>query len=773
MSEYQQTPEYWMRLFQVHSGGTDEFKMGLSALNDPPAYHGGRALPQLIEIGDIERMSSNDRGEPEVARCQVRWLDRDKFWLARLDDPEKGIFAGIEALIEMASTRARMTGTAARTLWRGIFRTYGARRSLDQFAVIESRLGSRLGPYGLDRPVQQLKVLEEDFPGAPASVKNVQTVPLVAGEHTDKGVVLSTGQSFNVGRLRGYYVGDYVVSSTKVVSVKHVTSGTLVLPPPGPITATPFGAGGSETWTYAFCARTLTGGRTLPSYITVDNLPKNSGFSPTNGVTFTVAEYQSDWQDQVEGLDLFVKRGDIDSTEQWHYMDKVGQAFTTGYDDNGDDDHYKSHGPGIPSKSTAIIEGTFTTTSNETVTNAIKKRMFLFAAGYVPFGQLFAHPVGDTSAENPDRMEVSLDGPDFVTPESSAWPFPDPWYTAASGREYTIALGSGARADLIVEGRGSIAANMGGMTEDGRPGTPVIGGAFYQCWRILNEFVLRNDGKGYTSGSFGGAVTWPGSTTIPIINAESFERCQEYYRRKMGTDLGAIGHIYIDDDTTVREFLRRFCVTFDCFFYENQHGQLCCGIIDELADVIDTAWTLRDRMEIVELGVGDLEIRDELVENDINVAHNFHPDMRRWLSPKTRYYDQDSIDRHAGGPRSSSIEHWYTNDPATSAVSANHRLMRLNYAPRYRDVVLHYNPGIDVDISNIALLTSRAIVGADRLHIVMRHRSAVGTRSKAPTVTTRMLDISRFAGLWNPIAQADPLASSNAYAFGSALAKAR
>lgn len=741
MSDDIQNPDLWVEIYQTSPAGSDVYRYQQSTTRDPSTYYGGWKEPRVMEIGDVERASSNVQGHFESSRVSIVVRDTDRVNTARLDDEERQVLAGAEMVVRFISHKGRRALVTPRTLFRGPCREYGESGEYDFSVVCEDILGAKFGPFGLDKRLPPLTFGVDFALTAPKDLLKEIVPGGVYGVWDDFGTALATGEPFEVGMLPAYYAGDMVTTSTQVIPPSQVT-GSLTLPPPPAPTYTKFGSGGSYTYTYAFVARTNLGGKTtLGGMTTITGLPRPQDFSPTNGVTLNVAQYSADLQAQVQGLDLYVKDGDASSTAPWRLMDAAGQAFTSGYNDDGDDSHYKTFYPSPPTTNTAVVSGTVTTPGG-TVTNAVQRRMMVVCQGYVKILSIGAPRISSDPVTGSERILVEPDSLiDIVGPGHSAWPLPNPWYEV-NGRRYTVFFVTGERGNLAIDNRASFSANVCGYTEDGSEGAPMLEAAFYQCFRFLNDFVLANGGKGYENGNWPANVTWPGSTTIEVLNYESFEACQEYSRRRMGDAIGFRGNIYIGKAITLREFLRRFAENFDCFFYANQHGQICCGIIDELAD-LSTAQPLRHRIEI--RGISTRQILDDMVENKSRYVYSYHPDLGKYRAQSIEVEDTLSQARHPGGPRevADAIELEYHQHQPSADSAMRHRQMRLSYAPRLYTIDVHYAPGIQLEIGQYVLVTHPKVNGIDRPMMIMRHKTVTPKRSGGGYVTLVCLDLGR------------------------------
>jgi hypothetical protein len=683
MSERGQQPNLFTNLYIQHEAGTDTYAWGMGPYADAGDYFLGWKEPRLLEVGTIERRAYH--GSFQGTSTPIRLNDNDNLLRTLVVDYGKADISGQEFALYHISRSARLAEQDPTVLARGVLRDPGMGSGKAGVVLLEDWVGSNFGPFGPDKTLTQEVVGEFNFSDAPEGLKNVQVVPRMYGPWSDEGAVTTQGRDATRGLIPAYYVGDTVIGPGGI-NPSGVT--TLLDPPPAP-TFTKVGAGGSTTWTYAFVARTATGRTTLGGMTTITGLPADGSFAsgggsttpPTNGVTLEVAQYSAPIQAQVTGLDLYVKLGDASSKNRWHFMDAAGQAFTTGYHDNGDDGHFKTWNS--PPK---VNTATLTNDDGER-----RFRVFLVAAGYVRIDQLFG---SNLEGETGERALLDPDTDGFIIPESAAWFQPNPW-VVMTGRRYTLFYGEGEIADAAVEGRISLAVNACGYTEDNTDATDMIDGAFVQIARAINDFLLANDGDGYDDGSWPAPVTFPGSG-IQMIDWQSFYDCQDWSKTKLGNAVGYLGHIYLNEPITLRDFLNLCSLTFDCYFYVNKHGQLACGLVDETQSFVGVQ-KLRDHIEIM---AWVDTIRDEAShENQIFYVFDYDPDQRKYRRPVLEVKSQDSRDFYRRWVKApAAYELRFTRDQATAAAAMAHRLLRHQYVPIIYRIKVFNAPGLNLDI---------------------------------------------------------------------------
>ncbi len=748
-----QNPDILVDVYQKYTGGVDVFRSQQGDYPDRSTYladtagAGGWREPIIMDVGSVDRAASNVLGEFESSRVAVKFRDTRKLFLARLDDPEKQVMAGSELLLRIIPREARILEQAPAVLFRGPCREYGPTDDMDFTLVSEDVLGSRFGPFGLDKVIGSTK-FGLDFPDANKDVQGLTVPAAFYGEHNDTGTTLSTGESFSVGMVPARYCAERIVTSTQIIPPSTVSAQTKLPPPPAP-TYEKFGSGGSHTYSYAFCARTATGRTTLGGVTTISGLPAMGDFSPSNGVELKVAKYPPDIQAQVTGLDLFVRNDDYpDLAGRWFMMDAAGQAFTTGYRDDGDDRHDKGFYAGPPSSNTATISGTITTPGG-TQQVATGMHMFVVCEGYCKITGLYGSPItADNSTFSPGRVLIDPASSGFVMPDGAGWPLSVPYLeltNAVDGitRRYTVFFGNGPQADAAVEGRVTLAVELCGDTQTGNPSSPVIQSAFYQAFRFLNDWVLANNGRGNHGLAHPANVTFPGSTGVEILNYDSFEACQAYTRRRMGNSIGAIGRCHCATPVTLREWLRKFAVQFDCFFYANSFGQICCGIIDENLSLVG-ATRLREHIEIKQ--IAQPQILDDAAENKFTYQTHWHHDLQKFQSDTFPVQDPISQGRHQGGVRenNTTIGLDFISDAATAASLMDHRRLRLRYAPRTYMTQVHFGPGLNLEIGQVVLVTHRKVNGTNRAMLIMGHSTSIPSATSDGYVTLKLLDLGVF-----------------------------
>lgn len=745
--EYGQQPDVWAELYVEREGSIEPRVFGMGPYADDPDFHYGWKEPRLLEIGDIERTASNASQQYQAASMMLRFQDTDHLFR---NDLFRGLARwplGMEAITCMEPRVDRFAKTEPTLLMRGILRERATPKGRQAVGVVEDVIGAQFGRYSLDRRLPPLKIEPPDFPNAPKDISGKQSVPLITGPHSDKGTTLESGAVYEKGLIPAYFAGDYDVGDDNSVTPTTVRS-FLPLPPAPTYTVVGSPFGGGHTWTFAASVATQYGWTPPGGTLTIADLPSNGDVFPSGSyLVFHLAEYAADLQAQVTAVRLYVKAGAADSTSPWHYVDGFGEAWgtsgTTGFEVgaerevNPGDSFFKTQNP-VPTTNGAVITRT---TGGVTLT---KYRMFVVAQGYVNITALYASALsGDQTS--PDRVLVPLASPDFLRPGSPGWPLPNPWIVI-NGRRYTVFFGVGPRADLAVTGDLSIAVNVCGYTQDGSDATNMVEGAFDQCVMLLNHFVFANQGDGYQDGNWPALAAYRGSTSVQFVNTESFYRCRDYSIARIG-GLGYLGHIYLNRQITLREFLRKFSEAFDCYFYPNRFGQICCGILDENAD-LGAAIPLRDRIEIMRVGE---PVRDDRnIESRLRWVCDYDPDLGQFRRDPVPIEDIDSKTYHGGrwlqDPELHEID--WTRDPITCGDAMLHRSERSGYASTWWPIDVKYGPGLNLEIGDVVSVTNDEYALVEQAMVIWKIKVIPPRKgARAGYVSLTCLDLDVVLGL--------------------------
>jgi hypothetical protein len=653
------------------AGNTVTYRWSREDIADLGSFEGGWKEGRAVSIGPISRNISDSAGEHELASASVDLDDTDALWRTLLDTDSTAYVDGRTAVIRAYSDAQRAAAGASTVLMRGLARQVNLSDGRGASLTIEDVLGSEFGPLPLDKSIPQRKFRREVFPQLHRDLLE-QVVPIIYGEVSDEGAVDSAGEASTKGLVPGFYVGDFELDGVTP------TTGTPLPPPSWAITYTTFGSGGSNTYTYAVSVRTATGRTELGGFVTISGLPSPSAFSPTNGVTLHLAQYEASLQALVTGIDLYVKDGAADSGSPYHYMDAAGHMFNTapgtpfaggyGYDDNGDDDHYKTWNP--------------PPATNTSTTDAWGLIVFAGHAIHELLGLYGSDGGDDADGVAPTREAWTVGAmDDVIDPTSANWPHANPYIdlTGTDGvteRVYGIYV-QGPRLQHHIDGRITIAANICGIEDVGDGTGELIDQAFRAWQHMLSEWVLGNSGKGYYTGTWAGLPTFGDS--VAMINTDAVDAAETRSEVFLGTTKGYLAGFTITQPLTVRDWMRVFNRTFTAYSYTNRFGQLAIALVNTGADP-DTGTTLREDVDDV-IVVRAPHIQTDRVENKIEYQLDWDADGQLYRSELLTVQSTASQTNHKATRTNGPYELFCTRDIPTATDAMGRRLALYQRAP--------------------------------------------------------------------------------------------
>jgi hypothetical protein len=369
--------------------------------------------------------------------------------------------------------------------------------------------------------------------------------------------------------------------------------------------------------------------------------------------------------------------------------------------------------------------------------------------GWGGWGELVVG-LGEIQVPNVYGHNLSIDDPktaiiaddrfntEFLAPGHPGWPF-DTNYVMRNGYRVTVIYARGPALFSHLTGGPKIQVDVCGWPDlDG----VMIDQAAYVYQDFLTQHVLAHDGAGYTAGpsvdlpifpptiSEGRAMFW--TSKIQAFQAMTAERLE--------TEKGYLCSMPLTKPTALREILRTFHVTFDCFSAKNGAGQLYIFGIDDRAD--PTAGVpIRERIELQNLPAPRIAWSE--IENEIDYTYGWHPANDAPRTTTITIRNQDAIDalkevRKVQGVRNL----MYTADDATADDTMTRRLRRLKRPPIYQPLPVRTD-GVDREIGEQCPIWHRDGIGpngvgyAGRPFVLMKHQH------KGDNVTLEALDVSR------------------------------
>lgn len=670
---------------------------------------------RLVSRGPIERALSDDDGHYQVSTLRVTLDDQDGLIRGLLAANTTQWFTGREASYYLLSEAGRRASTTPRTLFRGRVSDVQLLPNRQIAIDVQDLVGSAFSNFNLDKTIgiplgSEHTALPEDSIG--------KIYPIIYGEHSDRGAVDENGDSAEKGLLPVIDTGDYHPFGEDVP--------TTYVTPPRNCTATLIGAGsGSRTYYYAITAVTNFGETTISNIASVSGCPDSLDSAtyvevtwdpPATGSAYVIAYkvYGRSTNPPSKRLDTMNNGGTFVSPEVIYRDGRQGSRT--------DFDTEKSPGP--PKTNTAVLEGT----------NMAWGRL-LVGLGAVTVHQVYGSDLADGTA--PKRVALDIDGTDLVTANSVSWPHPDP-YIELGGIRQTVIYLRGPRLQAHRDGQVTIAVNACGYEDVGDGSGTLIDQAFYQGQHFINEHILKDDGTGYRTGAWGPLEAY--SNGDEQIKTSAFTAAQDLSIARIG-GLGYLGAWTIHEPTTVREWVRRFNVTFDCFLGANHHGQILVALIDERAT--PTAGRhYRDRIDMVSLS--DQRFDHDAIETAISYDYDYDTDSQAFRIVDRYLEDTDATAALKGLRQGAKQELFYTRDGATAYDTRLRRLFRHKRAPRYVSVTTNYL-GVEEELSDQIRLTHYDGLGAtgdvNTPGFIRKHRIDRGT------TTLEMLDLRRMGTL--------------------------
>jgi hypothetical protein len=673
------------------------------------------AFPTFIEgrvvrdgWGTIERALSDFAGNYHVGNFSFTVEDSDALIRNLLNEPATQYFTSQEATIKLLSEAGRKAGLNPRVVFRGQISLPRLIRGRRAGMELVDQIGSQMSTGNLDTPIAKHKITRDNFPDCPQS--NLGRVyPIIYGEHSDAGAMTATGESAEKGLIPAIYVGS------RTTNLDDPFSGTPTYLAPPTVTATVGGTPGTTTYYYGVTAHSAYGQTPIGTVVQVTTGP--STLSTTNYIVLT-------WPAQTGAIAYTVYGRNWALPSQ-----KLGTVTTTTYTDTG---WATPTAPGPPSVNTAQISNAADTTQD----TDFDWDFYLVSVGVVEIHAWYAADM--IAGQEPKRikMPTSTAGVDFLIPGQSGWPHAQP-YLVIDGVTVTGFYARGPRSQAHKDGVVTIALNVCGYDDVGDGSGVMIDAAFRCLQHMLNEFVFKDDGAGYSTGTWGPLETFSDGTAM--IQTSTFDACEAVTIGFIG-GTGYLAAWCISDEMSLREFLQRFCTTFTCFVGPNQYGQIVASIINDAAE--PTAGTLY--LEQVNVGqLEDPEIAVDEIENRISFRYDYDTDAQRYRGDLEVIQDLDSQLAYHSLRESGELELFCTRDRTTARDSMARRLMHRNVAPRYQRIVTNL-AGQEDDLGSQIRLTHYDGPYAARPFLVMG--STLSPTGPNVSVTIRGFDLSAFIG---------------------------
>lgn len=734
MADLQPDIWVWWRLDEVPSGSTT-YEWAERPLADEDSFK----EPRLRRIGNIRRECSSDDGDPVVPSCEVDVLDDDGVVRGILADAASRHGIGGEIAVRILSEASRKAGGTPSDLIRGTVARLEAATGRRARIKIAGGLGGVLSDVNLKKTFPQQRIGDE-HPYAPASSKGL-VYPLIIGIWSDVGATDANGNPAEKGLLPAIDVGDVLLLNDGT-EVDQATYPLESLSAPEDLAATINGTSGTQSVRYAVSALSAFGETTVAT-LTITNAPDLLNGTDSVDLAWTASD---------GALAYYVYRNRV----------RLERTTTNSYTDVG----APTTGQPEPSSNTAL-------TTVETATGtAMPWARFLAAGKAVHIEKLYGSDLADggtptrTDLEDVRGLEVLIYG----DPE---YPHANP-YIDKGGIRQTVFYARGPRVKHHRDGVVTFAWNGWGVDAVGDGTGAVITQAFYGLEWLLNEEVLKDDGVGYLTGTYGPIETY--ANGINILQGSKFDRAQELSARFLRDDVGYLASVAIHEPTSLRTILRRFHQTFGSLECpSDRYGRYYPILINEYTNdaalsnnlsplkdeatmsgnlgdetagsalllLSDEQRAYRDRINI-QRWAGE-EYKHDRVETRVVFSGGWDADAQRFrFDSREIAYDPGTFG-HSDVKQRAPRQCHYSHDLQTLSDSQDRYLRRHLVAPRVMGYSTGLN-GLEDDLGAEILLThydgsSSASGDVDRRAMVIEHNT--DPEPGIASVLHRVLDLER------------------------------
>lgn len=661
---------------------------------------------------DVESALSDWKGSREASVVNVTLEDADGVIREIAQNIGVTVFAKAETSIKLLSEQGRMAALAPRIIHRGFLTgspipKSGRKASIQSVDVI----GSKFFALNPEETIQKVFFSKEflEFAGFTNTPKETIDRPpfIIIGEQTDAGFTNANEASAAKGTVPVIDLGNYSFTGTPKTFI-----------PPPVLEVEVVGATGSETFHYAVSLVTPAGETVWSNVVTVTNsLPNGSrDLSNYNRLTWRAPDGEAPdgrtWHEVYTDFGIITggipgswfRVGGRSTNPPATYLDAhsggtgvIGDRWFYNDGEIHDRDEIDvEKQPPAPEVGTAYIGDSWA--------------CFCWALGYSELTMLFGSDVAAQTA--PRRVQLDFDHPDLLTPKSAAWPFADPWVEFDHPSELpeiateTVRLSvffckEGALTEQHRNGTVTFSLNCCGLTDTGDDlGTPISeAGDGYAL--MINEFVLKNQGKGYRTGAF-----WPiqqYSDGTPILEMDVIRAFQDNTIGFVG-DRGYQMNLILDQPTTVSQFEQWFCETFNAYVGSLDNGQQGVWVIDDTADPA-TGRHLRQHIELTPT-LDDPTIAQDELENKIVFRFHYDADASDYIQEPVPITNPVSISLYGLRALSDQTLDLRCTAHSVTAVDAMQRRLRQNSIyPLYQPVTTAPNPGYELNKGSYVRVT--------------------------------------------------------------------
>ena len=642
------TLRFTLRLAKVPAAlGTTVYRWATKPLADLNAWAEGR----ILGYGSVSRKMSTIDGDYDIATCDVELTDADGLFRGLMADATTRYITGREAALEVLSETLRAAGGATwRSVTRGRVTDIQCKPGRRATVRVADEVGSHFSGFDLEKPMG-VRITRAEHPNAEDAVVN-RIYPMVTGEHSDISAtnVDENGNLADKGLLPVIDTGDYLLDGD---GNEYSDTPFAFLTPPQNLEVTINGTPGTGEATYGVTAVSPYGETTITSF-DVTTVP--TVLDVTNNV-------ELNWDAQTGVVEYRVYKNNKLIARL-----NNGETFTnpeTTYTDNGSD---TVGGVTPPLTNTAQIDQVI---GGSTVSGW--GRLVMKIGPNPEVLEMYASDLGSP----PKRVRVAEDlyGSEFLVPGRPGWPYSAP-FIEINGIRMGVAYARGPRLAHHRNNTVTITWNGCGDEDVGDGTGTTITEAFKALQHVINEYVLKNDGEGYRTGTYGPLEEY--SNGVAKLKTSQFQAMQDLSATWIAG--GYQASIGIFEPISLREFLRTFNVTFASHMASNHHGQMYPVLVDVTADPTEGR-LYRDRIEIISME--DQEFDHQAVETKDTYHYDFDHDANKYRVSDQVIEDPASSEAYFV-PRERAVRQLkYTRDAATAADASARHILRYKVAPRY------------------------------------------------------------------------------------------
>jgi hypothetical protein len=583
-------------------------------LQDDSDYYGGEKIGDIVAWGVIRRAISDYKGNYEGTTFEWQHSDVERFWRGLLAADSTKMMLNDAVVIRMISDEARRNKELARTIVRGLIRSYKPNSPLLFNFQAEDPL-TKL--FTKEVPYRRGSLL--DFSGAQTIDANGVSTPL---DSVGKGIPVIYGE-----------MSDQNVSSTY---------GTTLTTPTG-ITA--YVTGGTAGVTRRYAITLLTGdygdtnqkawddhrGETDPAWITVNDCPTDEQMmsDPANHHVIIEVDTQAGaaggrcygrYPDSVYGLDALDYPGfmSVVPSNKWWYCD--------GWRPYGAADWNTQKFNGVPpTENTTSVAGIIDTGVGVLEPLYVGKNTISGTEYHVWI--IAGHAVKSVMSWYIDKINQSST---TATGATGAWRIPgvdsEPLYRDINGRRYALILGRVGYTDpdAVSKGEKKLTINVQGIESIGDGSGTLITKGLLQYLHFLQNWAFND----YQSGSWLNSPAYPADPEpenedlVYVIDSNSFYAADIVSDKRISG--GYIGAWALTEITKISDQIQMLNQGFDVDCGFNRKTQFSVWMEDDNSELITNAKLYTEQDHIIENSF-DIEDLEAEMFNDRPYSYRYRP----------------------------------------------------------------------------------------------------------------------------------------------------